>query len=89
MEFLCYLHEFMLQNVGARFGLTKKKSCNNIFPLLHRTKRTNSHVPVIINVHVASTVESYLFIHSFLGRREEIKHTGCYEGTAAVYYVSR
>jgi hypothetical protein len=38
-----------------------------------------------MNVDVASTVASYLFIHSFFGRREEIKHAGCSEATAAVY----
>jgi len=42
-----------------------------------------------MNVDVDSTVASYLFIHSFFGRREEIKHTGCSEATATVYYVSR
>ena len=59
------------------------------WPLLHQTKRTNSHAPVIMNVDVASTVASYLFIHSFFGRREEIKHTGCSEATEVVCLVSR
>jgi hypothetical protein len=42
-----------------------------------------------MNVDVASTVAAYLFIHSFFGRREEIKRTSCSVATAAVYYVSR
>ena len=78
-----------------RTGLVLQKKKKNLqqylvgsWPLLLRTKRTNSHVPVIMNVAVAPTISPYLFIHSFLGRREKTKHTGCSEDTEALYCVS-